>query len=642
MGTDNKEKTMATGGGGHSTTLLLNSPLHPTSPQLQSALAAIWAAIAPGATLTRAEFCNFLVTTQKESQETSAAILGEIGPRHDNDSVIGLAEFTRYMCTPHANILRLPRPSEKDESHPLTSYFISSSHNTYLVGHQLYGDSTTAGYINVLRRGCRCIEIDVWDGDGGEPEVFHGWTLTKEISFREVCRAIRDHAFWTEGGEEVRGPVVISLECHCSARQQEKMVRIMKDVWRGILVEKPVCGKNSLHEVDHVPTLKELKGKILVKTKYHPPEEGEEGERLEGSVAKLAITPKSVQAPSPGSKSSSEDSSSDEELLEFARFSGKTKPKKPKITRALSDLAIYIAATHFPGTFTPLQPFRPGTVFSFSEKVFAAHQNSYPRELFQHNLTHFMRVYPFGLRFSSSNADPTEFWRRGVQLVALNWQKADEGMMLNEGMFAGEGGYVLKPPYFRPSADGGPPPPPGETKKLDLEIEVLAAQDIPLPDKDEDPRHFEPYVKIEIHTDDPPPNADEVKGRTKKAQNKGVNVRWEPKKKSRKLFSSSRNLATADDDSLIPGEETGGPVGKKTKRIGEVLKFKAVEGFRDPAMCFLRIKLHDEEFGKDDLAAWACVRLDRAEQGWRVVRLFDRKGRRSQGCLLVKVGWRVV
>jgi hypothetical protein len=27
----------------------------------------------------------------------------------------------------------------------------------------------------------------------------------------------------------------------------------------------------------------------------------------------------------------------------------------------------------------------------------------------------------------------------------LNWQETDEGMMLNEGMFAGTGGYVLKP-----------------------------------------------------------------------------------------------------------------------------------------------------------------------------------------------------
>ncbi|RPB19371.1 PLC-like phosphodiesterase [Terfezia boudieri ATCC MYA-4762] len=514
------------------------------------------------------------------------------------------------MCSPHANILRLPRPGDKDESHPLTSYFISSSHNTYLVGHQLYGDSTTAGYKYVLRRACRCIEIDVWDGDNGEPEVFHGWTLTKEIGFREVCKAIRDNAFWTECGEEVMGPVVISLECHCSAKQQEKMVKIMKDVWRGILVEKPIDGKGTLHEVDCVPTLKELKGKILVKTKYHPPEQQEEAKALRESVAQMTITPKRASTNPENKSSSSEDSSTDEELLEFARFSGKPKPKKQKITRALSDLAIYIGATHFPGTFTPPTPFRAGTVFSFSEKVFANHQHAYPQQLFNHNLNHFMRVYPFGLRFSSSNADPTQFWRRGVQIVALNWQKVDEGMMLNEGMFAGEGGYVLKPPHFRPGADGGPPPPAPERKRLDLEIEVLAAQNIPLPDDDENPERFEPYVKVEVYVDDPALNADEIKGRTRKAKNKGTDALWEPK--------------------------------KKTKKIGEVVKFKGVEGVRDPAMCFVRIKVHDEEFGKDDLAGWGCMRLDRTRRGWRVVRLIDRKGRRSEGVLLVRVGWRMV
>jgi hypothetical protein len=30
---------------------------------------------------------------------------------------------------------------------PLSEYFVSSSHNTYLVGHQLIGDSTIEGYI---------------------------------------------------------------------------------------------------------------------------------------------------------------------------------------------------------------------------------------------------------------------------------------------------------------------------------------------------------------------------------------------------------------------------------------------------------------------------------------------------------------
>ena len=44
----------------------------------------------------------------------------------------------------------------------------------------------------------------------------------------------------------------------------------------------------------------------------------------------------------------------------------------------------------------------------------------------------------------------------------------------------------------------------------------------------------------------------------------------------------------------------------------------------------MSIKVHDEEFGKDNLAGWVCVGLDRTRAGWKVVRLFDGKRRRRR------------
>ncbi len=35
--------------------------------------------------------------------------------------------------------------------------------------------------------------------------------------------------------------------------------------------------------------------------------------------------------------------------------------------------------------------------------------------------------------------------------------------------------------------------------------------------------------------------------------------------------------------------------------------------------------------------AWACIRLDRLQQGYRIIELFNAKGKRSDGRLLVKV-----
>lgn len=41
--------------------------------------------------------------------------------------------------------------------------------------------------------------------------------------------------------------------------------------------------------------------------------------------------------------------------------------------------------------------------------------------------------------------------------------------------------------------------------------------------------------------------------------------------------------------------------------------------------------------GKDDLAAWACIRLDRLKSGYRLVHLLDAVGKASHGMLLVKI-----
>jgi len=56
-----------------------------------------------------------------------------------------------------------------------------------------------------------------------------------------------------------------------------------------------------------------------------------------------------------------------------------------------------------------------------------------------------LRSYPFGLRFSGKNMSPLPSWLSGTQSAALNFSDVDLAAQLHFALFAGSGGYVLKP-----------------------------------------------------------------------------------------------------------------------------------------------------------------------------------------------------
>ena len=473
------------------------------NPTLLSYLKTIYGAhVGPAATKAKApagwtggDTTTFFKNVQRQGDDGGLGLAGKD---------LGFDQFLGYMTSPVASVVA-PSHAE-DVSWPLSSYFISSSHNTYLTGNQLYSESSADAYRDVLLRGCRCIEIDVWNGDDSdsdtsssssddeddprkhqkrktkvkkvkekipsslvgrfektslskkldryvdkkkpegateadetkandamaaeadpalekaskrtsrtlsktgtirEPRVFHGYTLTKEVMFRDVCTSIRDYGFVVSDL-----PVIVSLEVHCSAEQQEAMVHIMEEVWDGYLLPQQE------RDADSLPAPGDLRGKILVKVKYAPPQQSRD-------------TSPPAEAENPALSTGSPDSK-------------KNAAKPSKIIQALSKLGIYTRGVSFKSLTQP-EASMPTHIFSLSENgVMEVHQKS-AKELFNHNKHFLMRAYPSGLRIGSSNLDPAVFWRKGIQIVALNWQNWDEGMMLNEGMFAGTSGYILKP-----------------------------------------------------------------------------------------------------------------------------------------------------------------------------------------------------
>uniref|UniRef100_A0A8C6HE84 Phosphoinositide phospholipase C n=1 Tax=Mus spicilegus TaxID=10103 RepID=A0A8C6HE84_MUSSI len=221
---------------------------------------------------------RFLEVEQKMNGvtlESCQNIIEQFEPCLENKSkgVLGIDGFTNYTRSPAGDIFNPEHHRvHQDMTQPLSHYFITSSHNTYLVGDQLMSQSRVDMYAWVLQAGCRCVEVDCWDGPDGEPIVHHGYTLTSKILFKDVIETINKYAFIKN-----EYPVILSIENHCSVVQQKKMAQYLTD----ILGDKLDLSSVSSEDATMLPSPQMLKGKILVKGKKLPAsisEDAEEGE----------------------------------------------------------------------------------------------------------------------------------------------------------------------------------------------------------------------------------------------------------------------------------------------------------------------------------------------------------------------------
>ncbi|KAK2518497.1 Plcz1 [Columba livia] len=369
--------------------------------------------------------------------------------------------FIRYLSSDDCSVLKKDRRTVyQDMNQPLCDYFISSSHNTYLISDQLIGPSDLWGYTSALLKGCRCLEIDCWDGSNNEPVVYHGHTLTSKILFHDVIEVVDKYAFTASDY-----PVVLSLENHCSPRQQE----VIAEHLQNILGDKLLTSTLGDPDVTELPSPEALKFKILIKNKkVGTIEEGmlrrnldRRGETVEITDSENLSDEDETDETAPlCSKSDSSKRKSDRRSSPLPRK--KAKMKKKKLALALSDLVIYTKSQKFVS--------------------------------FEHSLEN-QKCYENN---SIGEVRARKFIKNSV---ALNFQTPGVQMELQNGKFLDNGGcgYILKPEFLRNRYSTFTPQNVGRySKPMSLSIKLISGHQLP-PSNLSKTNKADPLVHVEIY-----------------------------------------------------------------------------------------------------------------------------------------------
>lgn len=408
----------------------------------------------------------------------------------------------------------------------------------------------------------------------------HGHTLTSKILFKDLIIALKEHAF-----EDTDFPIILSFEMHCDAKGQEKIARLLEEHIRDQIFLIPTDYQN----YEFYPSPNFLKNKFVIKSKGRKitpngivsgkieDEENDDDEigENENKGEEISVKPldadQQIPDPAENTVNKKDEKTNLPEEVEIQVVDAKKKTfrgpytgegklhleikpvyesggdydlvtetggvmdfglvsksyQKP-LLKAKEELAAYFSLLS--SKFSMKGPRTPWEIASLNENKIQSLLKKDPKGIVDWAKKYWIRVFPMGTRVDSSNYDPCKPWQSGAQMVALNFQTADEPNLLNYAKFAKNGGcgYVLKPECMLSDTLKDPSranyPHLMTTPKLKLTVKIISGQllknekisnrDIP-----------DPFVEVKIRGLD----IDEAQNtvlKTPVINNNGFNPNW--------------------------------------------------------------------------------------------------------------------
>ncbi|XP_026155636.1 inactive phospholipase C-like protein 2 isoform X2 [Mastacembelus armatus] len=436
------------------------------------------------------------------SEETSLNLIQSYEPSEEGQQrgYLSLDGFTKYLTSAECQLFDREHDTVcQDMSQPLSHYYINSSHNTYLIEDQFKGPSDISGYIRALKMGCRCVEVDIWDGPDEEPVVCTGHTLCPPLALHCVLEAIGRYAFVAS-----EYPLIICIENHCSLPQQKVMWQhVVRILGERLYTDPPDEGDS------YLPSPYALRHRILLKgKKLEPVSDGEDGEVSEEDEG-AEMCQKMKAANSGGTVLIGSEKDMLQKSVSATAVtqcnSPHLPPKQFQLLKELSGLVTLCHSVRFIDFATSSKSQKPWELCSFHESLALRFAGESPGDFVNHNKRFLSRVYPSPMRIDSSNMNPQDLWKCGCQIVSMNFQTAGLMMDLNTAWFRQNGncGYVLRPAIMRQevsyfSADTRDTVP-GVSPQL-LHVKVISGQNLPKPrGSGAKGDVVDPYVYVEIH-----------------------------------------------------------------------------------------------------------------------------------------------